>query len=109
MQRVRAIVACAGGRVQERNNYPGWQFVRDSAFRELAMAAYRDVTGLEPVMAATHGGLECGLFIEKMPGLDALSVGPELLGAHSVQERLSVPSTQRIYSVLREILIRSKS
>ena len=109
VQRVRAIVACAGGRVQERNNYPGWQFVRDSAFRELAMAAYRDVTGLEPVMAATHGGLECGRFIEKMPGLDALSVGPELLGAHSVQERLSVPSTQRIYSVLREILIRSKS
>ena len=59
-------------------------------------------------LEATHGGLECGLFIEKIPGLDALSMGPELHDVHSVRERLSVPSTERVYRLVCEILKRSK-
>ena len=59
-------------------------------------------------MEATHGGLECGLLIEKIPGLDAISMGPELHDVHSVRERLNVPSTGRVYALVCEILKRSK-
>ena len=55
----------------------------------------------------THGGLECGLFIEKIPGLDAVSFGPELHDVHSPRERLSVPSTARVYELVCEFLKRS--
>ena len=107
-QRVHAIVEFAGGTVSERGNYPGWQYARDSKLRELVLDVYRDLTGAEAKLEATHGGLECGLFIEKIPGLDAISLGPELHDVHSVRERLSVPSTERVYELVCEVLRRSR-
>ena len=108
LQRVRALVEYAGGTVSTRNSYPGWQYVRDSALRARLMETYRDLTGQEAKIDATHGGLECGLFIEKMPGLDAVSLGPELQDVHSPRERLSVGSTRRVYELVREFLKRSR-
>lgn len=107
-QRVHAIVEFAGGTVSERGNYPGWQYERDSKLRELVLGVYRDLTGAEAKLEATHGGLECGIFIEKIPGLDAISLGPELHDVHSVRERLSVPSTERVYELVCEVLRRSR-
>ena len=108
VQRVRSIVEFAGGRLEERSAYPGWQYARDSALTKLALDAYRETTGKEGVVAATHGGLECGLFIEKIPGLDAISMGPELHDVHSVRERLSIPSTERVYALVCEVLKRCR-
>lgn len=107
-QRVRAILEMGGGTVSERGNYPGWQYARQSVLREDALAAYQAVTGREGTIEATHGGLECGLFIEKIPGLDAISAGPELRDVHSTQERLNVASTERMYQMTCELLRRSK-
>ena len=107
-QRVHAIVEFAGGTVTERSSYPGWQYARESRFRELVLDAYRDITGADGRIEATHGGLECGLFIEKIPGLDAISLGPELHDVHSVREKLNVPSTERVYELVREVLKRSR-
>ena len=108
IQRVKAIVEYAGGTVGERSSYPGWQYDRDSALRKEVEEVYRDLTGHDGKIEATHGGLECGLFIEKIPGLDALSMGPELHDVHSVEERLNVASTERVYKLVCEILARSK-
>ena len=96
-QRVRAIVESGGGTAEERSGYPGWQYQRDSALRRRLMEVYRDLTGLE-----------CGLFIEKIPGLDAVSLGPELRDIHSPRERLGVASTERVYRLVCEFLKRSR-
>jgi dipeptidase D len=72
------------------------------------LAAWKAVSGREGKIEATHGGLECGLFIEKIPGLDAVSMGPELHDVHSVKERLSVPSTKLVYELTCELLRRSR-
>lgn len=108
IQRVKSIVEYAGGTVGERSNYPGWQYDRSSALRKEVEEVYRDLTGHDGKIEATHGGLECGLFIEKIPGLDALSLGPELHDVHSVNERLNVASTARVYELVCEVLRRSK-
>ena len=108
IQRVKSIVEYAGGTVGERSSYPGWQCDRNSALRKQVQAVYRDLTGCDGRIEATHGGLECGLFIEKIPGLDALSMGPELHDVHSVNERLNVASTERVYKLVCEVLRRSK-
>ena len=97
----------AGGTVAERGVYPGWQYKRESKFRDTLLAAYKDLTGKDGVVEATHGGLECGLLMEKIPGLDAVSMGPELHDVHSVRERLNVPSTERTYELVCELLRRS--
>ena len=106
-QRVRAAAELAGGTVTERGVYPGWQYRRDSQFRETLLAAYKDLTGKDGVVEATHGGLECGLFMEKLPGLDAVSLGPDILDIHSVRERLGVSSVARTYALVCEVLRRS--
>ena len=107
-QRVRAVVASARGSVAERGDYPGWQYAKESVLREDILAAYQAVTGKEGRIEATHGGLECGLFIEKIPGLDAVSAGPELVDIHSPQERLNVASVGRVYEMTCELLKRSR-
>ena len=60
------------------------------------------------MVEATHGGLECGLLMEKILGVDAVSMGPDILDIHSVRERLDVASTARVYDTLCEVLRRSK-
>ncbi|MCI9156982.1 MAG: aminoacyl-histidine dipeptidase [Lawsonibacter sp.] len=107
-QKVRAIVASARGTVSERGNYPGWQYAKQSVLRDDILAAWKAVSGREGRIEATHGGLECGVFIEKIPGLDAVSAGPELHDVHSVKEQLSVPSTKLVYEMTCELLKRSK-
>ena len=106
-QRVRAVITLAGGTVTEGGVYPGWQYKRESQFRDTLLAAYKDLTGKDGVVEATHGGLECGLLMEKLPGLDAVSVGPDLFDVHSVRERLNVASTERTYALVCELLRRS--
>lgn len=106
LQRVRAIVEQGGGTVSPRAAYPGWEYARSSALRELVLAAYRDTAGREGAASAIHAGLECGLFAEKLPGLDAVSFGPDIYDVHSPRERLGVASTGRVYRLLREILRR---
>ena len=106
VQRLKAILELGGGSFTLRGDYPGWQYDRNSALREEVLAAYKAICGKEGTIEATHGGLECGLFIEKLPGLDAVSFGPELHAVHSVKERLNVASTWRVYEVTRELLKR---
>ena len=104
--RLRSIVEHAGGSVTLRSSYPGWQYAETSRLRDVVAEVYRDQTGREGKIEATHGGLECGLFIDKMPGLDVVSVGPELLDIHSVHEHLNVASTARLYALVCEVLKR---
>ena len=93
-----------GGSVTTHGAYPGWEYRKVSPLRDKALQAYRDVYGAEAVISATHGGLECGLFADKLPGLDCISYGPELHDVHSVRERLGVASVGRVYDLTCRIL-----
>ena len=108
IQNVRACVECVGGRVSVRSAYPGWQFAKVSPIRAIVSDVFAEVYGKPAGITATHGGLECGLFIEKLPGLDAVSFGPDLRDIHSVRERMNIPSVQRMYKAVCEILKRCK-
>ncbi len=103
-----SITKAAGGDVQLHGIYPAWPYRKESEFRDLSVKVYKELNGVEPGRAATHGGLECGLFIDKIPGLDAISLGPALYDIHSPRERLSVPSTERMYQFVCKLLEESK-
>ena len=106
-QRVQAVLESGGGTAEPRSPYPSWQYQKTSPMRQCLMEAYQSLTGREAVLEATHGGLECGIFIEKIPGLDAVSLGPNLKDVHSPRERLDVASTGRVYRLVREFLRQS--
>lgn len=107
-RQVQAILETGGGRLRPRSAYPGWEYCRQSAVRDRLLAAYRKTSGREGRLEATHGGLECGIFIEKLPGLDVVSLGPDIRDVHSPRERLSVSSTERVYRVVQEFLRMSR-
>ena len=90
------------------NYYPEWTYKEDSKLRELALETYKDLTGKDMKIDITHGGLECGVFYIKYKHLDMISVGPDISGAHTPDETLSISSTKRVYDYIVELLKRIK-
>ena len=103
---LEAAAAAYGGTVTAHGHYPAWEYRRESPLRETMVAAYRELTKKEPTVMTIHAGLECGILGEKLPGLDAVSFGPEMQNVHTSRERLSVSSVERTYRYLLEVLKR---
>lgn len=106
--RLVTLMGILGGSVTFAGDYTGWQYKEDSPLRELMVEVYREQYGTEPKVEAIHAGLECGLFAGKMPGLDCVSIGPDLLEIHTCREKMSVSSVQRLWRFVTEVLKRSK-
>ena len=101
---VEQALSMACDEVTHGDGYPGWAPNPKSALLDVVKQAYMDLYKSEPKVLAIHAGLECGLFLEKYPYLDMVSIGPQMYGVHSPQERLSIPSTERCYKWLCQTL-----
>ena len=101
---VEQALSLACDEVTHGDGYPGWAPNPNSPLLEVVKQAYIDLYKAEPKVLAIHAGLECGLFLEKYPYLDMVSIGPQMYGVHSPQERLSIPSTERCYRWLCQTL-----
>lgn len=103
-EKVEYLTEFLGGDFERQGEYPAWEYRENSPLRDLMAEAYRKVYGKEPVIQAIHAGLECGLFYEKIPELDCISMGPDILDIHTPQERLDIASTQRVWEYLLKVL-----
>jgi len=100
-----AIGSLTNGKVSVEGEYPEWQYHPDSRIREICVDVYEKLFGKKPLVSAIHAGLECALFAKKFNGhLDMISIGPTIIGVHTAEEHLSIPSTQRTWNYLLEIL-----
>ncbi len=104
--RIRACFENGGAQVEHSDGYPGWDPNPDSEILRITKQAYLSLFGSQPVVRAIHAGLECGLILEKYPGLDMLSFGPTIRGAHTPTERIHLESTERFWKLLLELLRR---
>jgi dipeptidase D len=101
---VRACLELGGATCTTNEGYPGWKMNPKSEILRIAAESYRNLYNKEPKILAIHAGLECGLFSEKYPQLDMISVGPTLRGVHSPEERLHIPSVKIVWDHLLDIL-----
>lgn len=101
---VSSLFHLAGARVEQTSGYPGWKPNPDSEILHLTVRSYQKLFGEEPQVLAIHAGLECGLIGAIYPGMDMVSFGPTIKGAHSPDERLSIPSTLKFWDLLLEVL-----
>lgn len=97
---VQALFELAGAKVTHGDGYPGWKPNMNSTIMHLASDAYEELYGVKPAIKAIHAGLECGLFSQKLPGLDMVSFGPTLQGVHSPGERMHIPAVGRFWGQL---------
>ena len=104
IERISAIAHLAGANVAIENRYPGWQPDLESPLLEKCRTVYREIFGADPKVEAIHAGLECGVIGSKFEGMDMISMGPTIQNPHSPDERLYLPSVERIYKFLKELL-----
>ena len=101
---VRTVFEMGGAVVTFGDGYPGWKPNTHSEILEIATASYKRLFGVDAQVKAIHAGLECGLFLDKYPGLDMISFGPTLQGVHSPDERMLIPTVEKFWLHLTDIL-----
>ena len=104
LARLADVAAAYGGTCATHGHYPAWEYQKDSRLRDTMCAVWARQRGGAPTVLAIHAGLECGLLCEKIPGLDAVSIGPDMQDIHTCRERLSVASTARTFDFVCAVL-----
>ncbi len=104
VNKVTQLTTFLGGTVSSSGEYPAWPLARESKFREQCIEVYKNLYGKEPEVVTIHAGLECGILSEKIPGLDCISVGPDLKEIHTIKERASISSVARVWEFIKAVL-----
>ena len=99
-----AIVQSAGGTMTVEGEYPAWEYKEESKLRDVMTAKYEEMFQEKMVVEAIHAGVECGLFVDSIEGLDAVSFGPNIYDIHTPKERLDIASTERTWNFILEVL-----
>lgn len=104
LERLKLLSEQYGGSYSETGDYPAWEYRKDSSLRDIMVSTFCSMYGKQPQVVAIHAGLECGLLSEKLPGLDCVSIGPDMEDIHTSRERLSIASTERTWDFLLAVL-----
>jgi dipeptidase D len=102
---VESVMLLGGAKVVHSEGYPGWAPNTRSEILAIAVSLYEKRFGVKPAVRAIHAGLECGLFLAKFPGLDMISIGPTIKGAHSPDERVLIASVKNYWDHLLDLLV----
>ena len=102
--RMKMLCEFLGVNISLDDDYPEWEYAKDSKLEKICVDTYKELTGKEPEIAAIHAGLECGLLIDAIKGSEAVSIGPDLFDVHTPNEHLSISSTERTWDYLVAIL-----
>jgi dipeptidase D len=104
IDQVKIVAEATGGDASFKGLYPAWEYNEKSALRKKAMGVFSQMFGKEAVISGTHGGLECGIFCEKIKGVDIVSFGPDIHDMHTPGERISLSSYARTWDFLKKLL-----
>jgi dipeptidase D len=98
------ITSFLGGDYVVRWEYPAWEFKKNSPLRDHFQKIHNELYGKDMKVEAIHAGLECGLIYEKMPGIDIVSIGPDITQVHTIEEKINISSTIRVYQLMERVL-----
>ena len=104
ISRLESIAYLAGAKASHRARYPGWDASGGSPLQSIYAETYERLTGKKPKILGIHAGLECGIVKGRIPDMDIISIGPDMHAIHSPDESFSIPSLDRTYSLIKEML-----
>ena len=102
--KLRGVAQAAHSQIRFESDYPEWAFCADSPLLNKAIAVYEKKYGEKPRVMSVHAGLECGFFRALYPDMEIISIGPNLVGAHTPSEKLDVASAGRVYEWLTGLI-----
>ena len=103
--RIKSVFDLAGIGIRFEGGYSGWAPTAKSEILAVMKKVYKGMFGKEPLVMAIHAGLECGILSGAYPHWDMVSMGPTLLSPHSPDERAFIPSVQKVWDFLKEVLV----
>ena len=103
-QEIISLARLLGGAGYLKESYPAWEYRENSKLRETMVRVYSERFGKEPEISIIHGGLECGIFYDKIKNFDAVSIGPDIKDIHTPNEKLSISSAERNWEYLLDVL-----
>ena len=103
-ERMKAFARLCGASYQASGRYSPWEYNPVSPLRDLYLRLYREEKGKEIRVAALHAGVECGVISARLPGLDCISIGPDLFHVHTPKEKMDLSSAERVYHRLQKLL-----
>ena len=106
LQTLKELAQQYGAEYIQMGDYPAWEYKEKSRLRDTMVQVYGEMFGAQAQIVAIHAGLECGLLSEKLPGLDCVSIGPEMHDIHTSRERLGIRSVKQTWEFILEILKR---
>jgi len=101
---VESCLRLAGAEVVHSEGYPGWRPNITSEILKITRESYLSLFGKEPLIRAIHAGLECGLIHEKIKGIDMISFGPTIRGAHTPEEMIEINTAQKFWDLLISVV-----
>jgi dipeptidase D len=101
---VKLVSDSMGGELRIESDYTEWEYNPNSKMRKLFQKVYKDMNNKEAEIIAIHAGLECGVFAQKLEGLDSISLGPNIFDVHTPKEHFSISSTKNVWEYLLEVL-----
>jgi dipeptidase D len=101
---MQALARLGGAEIEVRRSYPPWEPDLDSPLLAAAKATHARIFGTDPTLTVVHGGLECAVLGQRLPGVEMVSIGPEIVGPHAPGEKVRISSTQRFYRLLGALL-----
>lgn len=104
LAKLKALADFNGAEYSQMGEYPAWEYKAVSRLRDTMVSVYKRMFQAEPQVVAIHAGLECGLLSEKLPGLDCVSIGPQMHDIHTSREKLEIASTERTWNFILEVL-----
>ena len=104
LAKLSALAQQYGASLGLSGEYPAWEYRRESRLRETMVKTFEELYGREPVVDVIHAGLECGIFSDRLAGLDAVSFGPQMHDIHTSRERLELASVARTWDYLAAVL-----
>lgn len=102
--KIAYLIEFMGGTCYILQDYPAWEYKKDSQLRDICLKAYQKVFHREPIIQTIHAGLECGILADKIKDMDCISLGPELHDIHTPKESLSIQSVEKVWRFVLEIL-----
>ncbi|ACN83016.1 aminoacyl-histidine dipeptidase [Brachyspira hyodysenteriae] len=104
VSRVKTLASITNSNFIYRDGYAAWEYDPNSKVRDIAIKAYKTITGKYPQVASVHVGLECGILKKALKDTDVISMGPNIYNVHTPREYLSISSVDRIWRILKEII-----
>ena len=104
MKKLKSLAEEMGGSYSDTGVYSAWEYRDQSDFRDVMADIYREFYQKEPVVVMIHAGLECGVFSDKISGLDCVSTGPNAYDCHTNREKMEIASMAKFWEYLKKVL-----